>query len=140
MIRNFPDIEASQVLESLLDDATALVSNLKMRRNELDLVNSDGLSKSHQDFYHLIQSKTHVLGKARILRILRINVPAVRGIDANKSKEPDLEKSITWAESVYVNIDNELQRINSDWIMFLTFIAAVASLLASISTIYLLLK
>lgn len=132
----FLSIFAHRILTGLLDDAALLVRDLKTMRSPIGLVDPDASATKLQSFCASVESKQGVLGSVRVTRILRLDVPAVRGIDRSKAIDPNLEEAILWAEVVFKNIDNELRRIESRRVLWLTFFAAIASVLAAFAAIY----
>ena len=132
----FLSIFEHKTLTGLLDDAALLVRDLKAMRNPMDLLDHDALARKLQHFHASVKTKEDVLGHVRVTRILRLDVPAVRGIDRSKAIDPNLEEAILWAEVVFKNIDNELRRIESRRVLWLTFFAAFASVLAAFAAIY----
>ena len=129
-------ILAHRALTGLLDDAAMLVRDLKAMRHPMDLLDHDALAKKLQSFHGLVTSQEGTLGSVRVTRILRLDVPAVRGIDRSKATDPQLEDAILWAEIVFKNIDNEIRRIESGRVLWLTFFAALASVLSAFAAIY----
>ena len=132
----FLSISEHRLLSALLDDAVALVHELKLLRHPMDLLDHNAFARKLKVFQVRVEAKKAQLGSARVLRILRLDVPAVRGIDRNMATNPNLENGILWAEGVFKNIDNEIRRIDSNRILWLTFFAAVASVLAAFTAIY----
>ena len=95
MTLEFPAIEAHEELDRLADEAASLVHILKLQRHHLGLVDHDQFKEQVKAFYSKIDSKAAVLGASRTLRILRLQVPAVRGIDRNKA-DVSAERFLAW--------------------------------------------
>jgi hypothetical protein len=132
----FPAIEAHEELTRLSEGAASLAHELKLMRSPYGLIDHDALTAKLREFYRKVESRSHIVGRNRALRVLRLGVPAVRGIDPNRGTKPDLEDAILWAEGVFQNIDTELRKIDSGRILWLSFMATVAALVSAFAVIY----
>jgi hypothetical protein len=73
-------------LESFQIAAIELARELRAKRNQTGLVDTDGLAKSVQGLFQLIRNKDSYIGTTRATRILRHRAKPVWGLDRMVSK------------------------------------------------------
>jgi len=129
-----------RVLEKLQVEAIHFAQDLRSRRDPLDLTDFERDTKDLMKFHKEVNAHRETLGDTRIVRILRHNTPAVRGLDKNKAAEPNLEDCIRCVEGILTNIEHELEVIERRMIFILTVAAVVAATAAAIASVIALFK
>ena len=111
--------------------ATELGRELRAKRNQMGLVNMDGLASSVRGLFQLIRNKEDFIGKTRATRVLRHGAKPVFGLDPSADR-PDLEQAIIWVDTVEENIATELQNVDAKRILWITAFSAFCSAIAAV--------
>jgi hypothetical protein len=136
----FLNMRLATILETLQAEAILFADQLRAQRNALNFYDFDKGTQDVQNFFRKVKSHEQGLGSARMVRILRHQTPAVRGLDKNKSTEADLEQNISWVEAVQTNLEYELEVIDRKRTLILTVASVVAASAAAIASVVALFK
>ncbi len=131
---------AAKTLEELQAEAILFAEDLRSRRDPGDLYNFKKGTEEIQMFFGKVKCREKVIGRTRMVRILRHETPAVRGLDKNKGTEVNLEEHISWVEAVQRNIEYELEVIDRKRTLALTVASVVAASAAAIASVIALFK
>lgn len=133
-------LRAGKLLQTLQADAILFAEELRSRRHELDLQDFKKDTQDVKTFFNKVKDHEAILGSNRIVRILRHQTPAVRGLDKNKATCPSLEDNICWMEAVQTNNEYELEVIDRNRALILTVISVIAATAAAIASLIALVK